>query len=236
MPLLLHGVLAARDRDAITADELADDAPADVELVADGRLVAAVSPTDDLEAVPSRANLLGHARVVEHLGERATVAPMRFGVVVEDRDALVAGLRSRHDHLLEVLARLEGHREFRLRATYDEDAVVRAVLAEDPRAARLRGAEGFDARVELGERVVAGIEARRDADRARALEALEPHVADAVVEDVAEPLAAFALSLLVATDRQKDFDAALDGLGEELAPVIGLELVGPMPPFSFATA
>lgn len=234
MPLLVHGLLAAADGPATSADELARVAGRDIDLVVEGGLAAVVSETDDPEAMPSRANLMAHARVLEHLAAHLTVAPMQFGVVVADREALAASVREQEERVTHVLRRLEGHLEFRLRGRYDEDAVVHEVVASDPRAARLRGDDAFEARMELGERIVAGIEARRDVDRARIVERLTPHVADLVANDVAEPLDAFALSLLVHTGHREAFDDHLEELGVELAPRLALELVGPVPPFSFA--
>ena len=234
MPLLVHGLLHAAAAGAVDTDELTLAAEREVALVVEGELAAVVSTSDAPEAVPSRANLMAHARVLERLGEVATVAPMQFGVMVADHDELASSVEEQHDRVLAVLDRLDGQLEFRLRGRYEEDEVVREVVADDPRALRLRGDDSFDARMELGERIVTGIEARRDLDRAAVLERLTPHVTDVVVADVAEPLDAFSLSLLVATDHRGVFDEHLDELGEELKPRLGLELVGPVPPFSFA--
>lgn len=233
MPLLVHGLLPVADEPAST-DALTRAAGRDVDLLVEGDLVAVVSETDEPEAVPSRANLLAHARVLEHLAERATVAPMRFGVLVDDRRALADRVREQHDRMHTVLDRLRGQIEFRLRGTYDEDTIVAEIVAADPRAGRLRGRDDFDARMELGERIVAGIEARRDWDREHVVERLTPHVTDIAVTEVGEPLEAFALSLLVDDAHRETFDEHLEQLGTELAPRLALELVGPVPPFSFA--
>jgi hypothetical protein len=234
MPLLVHGVLDSASGERVSREELADAAGSAVDLVVDGALVAVVSEIDTPEAVPSRANLMAHTRVLERLAGTATVAPMRFGVVVAGREELEEQLEHRREHFLDVIHRLEGHLELRLRGRYEQDEVVREVVAADPRAARLRGSGSFDARMELGERVVAGIEARREVDRDLVLRRLAAHVADVAVSDVADPLDAFAVSLLVHEDDVAEFDAAVESLGVELSPTVRLELVGPVPPFSFA--
>lgn len=234
MPLLVHGVLAAQAAERLTRPALSEAAGVEVELVPDGRLAAVVSETDADEVLPSRANLTAHARVLECLVEQATVAPMRFGVVVADRARLRAHVEEQQDAYLDVLRRLQGHLELRLRGRYEQDEVVREVVAGDRRAARLRGRAELDARMELGERIVAGIEARRDTDRAHVLRRLGPHLADVAVAEVSEPLDAFALSLLVARTAMEAFDEALESLGAELLPTVHMELVGPVPPFSFA--
>jgi hypothetical protein len=185
--------------------------------------------------LPSRANLLAHTKVLESLATEATVLPMRFGMVVADEQELVDGyLSPQQDALAAALERLRGHVELRLRGRYDEEAVLREVVAADPGLARLRGRSGVEARMQLGERVVAGIEARRERDLDRLVDR-SAHVAGLVAGSVAEPLDAFSLSLLVAEDGMDAFDRALDELGEAVAPALSLELVGPVPPFSFTT-
>jgi hypothetical protein len=137
-----------------------------------------VSETDADEALPTRANLLHHTRVLEHVGAETAVLPMRFGVVVPDLQALVDDfLTPERDRLVATLDRLDGHVELRLRGRYREDEVIREVLEHDRRAAQLRGRRGTDARIELGERVVAGIEQRREQHLEQVEEALRPHVA-----------------------------------------------------------
>lgn len=232
MPLLVHGVLTAADD---TADpDWVSEVDEDVHLLVDGELAALVREIESPEALPSRANLLAHARVLEQAAAATTIAPMRFGVVVADRETLADHLRQQHDHLLEVLGRLEGHLEYRLQGRYAEDEVVREVVAGDPRAQRLRGRESVEARMELGERVVAGIEARRATDRAHAVERLAPVVAEVAVSDVTDPLDAFSVSLLVDLAAHEAFDERIEALGTELEPTVSLELVGPVPPVSFA--
>jgi hypothetical protein len=228
---MVHGI--GRDVAAATIADL--DLP-DVERVEGGALVAVVTPTDADEAMPTRANLLMHTRILEQLGARTTVVPMRFGVVVPDAETLVRDfLEPERERLEAALTRLAGHVELRLRGRYVEPEVIREVLVDDPRAARLRGQRSTEAKMELGERIVDGIARRRPLDRDRALAALSPHSAASDEGTIAEPLDAFTLSFLVADTDRARFETAVDELGDDLAPVVRLELVGPVPPFSFAS-
>jgi hypothetical protein len=228
---MVHGI--GRDVAAATIADL--DLP-DVERVEGGALVAVVTPTDADEAMPTRANLLMHTRILEQLGARTTVVPMRFGVVVPDAETLVRDfLEPERERLEAALTRLDGHVELRLRGRYVEPEVIREVLVDDPRAARLRGQRSTEAKMELGERIVDGIARRRPADRDRAVAALSPNSAANDEGTISEPLDAFTLSFLVADADRARFELAVDELGDDLAPVVRLELVGPVPPFSFAS-
>lgn len=228
MPLQVHGVIAA---DASASEALPHQ---EIELVHHGATAAIVRWVPHDEMLPSRSNLLEHTRVLESLTSTTTVLPMRFGMVVDDEEALVDGyLAPQQDHLVTALERLRGHVELRLRGRYEEQAVLRELVAADPGIARLQGRQTMDARMRLGERVVGALEQRRERDLEGVVAALRPHVAGIVAGGVAEPLDAFALSLLVSEDAMADFDAAVDELGRALAPALALELVGPVPPFSF---
>jgi hypothetical protein len=229
VPFLVHGVSRGLP-DAATEGA---DVPA-FRSVAAGDLVGLASETEDTEALPTRANLLHHTQVLEHVGAHVTVLPMRFGVVVPDLDALVTDfLEPEGERLLATLERIEGHVELRLRGRYEEAHVIREVLDSDPRAAQLRGRRSTEAKMELGERIVEGIARQREHDTARVTAALGSHVAALTTAPAAEPLDAFSLSCLVAEQQRADFEAAVDEIGTSLAPLVRLELVGPIPPFSF---
>jgi hypothetical protein len=231
--LLVHGVIEASSAEMLASISVPD-SPTPDHVIHDD-LAAVVSPTPEAELFPSRANLLRHTRILEALGARTTVLPMRFGVLVPDAEALIRDyLAPSHDGLVKTIDRLRNHVELRVRGRYHEPAVIEAVLAADPRAARLRGREAFEAKMELGERIVTGIEQRRVQDVDRALDALTPHASAVAPSVVTAPLDAFLVSFLVHDDARRDFEHRLDRLGEQFAPVVALELAGPVPPFSFA--
>lgn len=233
VPLVVHGFLPSGAADRLRAP--LDDRFA-AGTVRHRHVVALVTSTDDDEVLPTREQLLRHIRVLEEAAQGTTVVPTRFGVVVPDADTLVATyLRPHHDTLVERIRRLDGQVELRLRGRFDEEETLRRILASDRRAARLRGRPGLSSRIELGERVAAAIERLRERDARRGVAALRPHVTDLAAVRVSGPLDAFALSLLVDGRELDDLDGAIDGLGEELAPSVELELVGPMPAFSFTT-
>jgi len=233
MNLMVHGVIEASSVGELASIDVSGAAA--LESVSHQSIAAVVSPTPEAELFPSRSNLLHHTRVLEALGARTTVVPMRFGVLVPSEEALLRDyLVPTHDGLVGTLQRLRDHVELRLRGRYHEPAVIQAVLATDPRLERLRGRDTFEAKMELGEGIVAGIEKRRGQDIDLVLEALSPHSSEVAPAAVTEPLDAFLVSFLVADAERDKFEHRVDQLGEQLAPIVALELVGPVPLFSFA--
>lgn len=231
MPLVVHGCVAA---DAATRPFPSREV--EVEVVTHRDVAALVTATDEDEILPTRGALVAHTEVLEQAAARATVVPMRFGMVAPDADTLVASyLGPEHDRLIDRLGRLDGRVELRVRGRYGEEAVISWVIASDRRAARLRGATSFSARMELGERIAAGIEQQRDRDTRTVTDAIAPHATDLVGGPVSDPLDAFTISVLVDRRRTDAIDQAVTAVAEVLPHVDEIEIVGPLPPFSFAT-
>src|SRR2546421_443993 len=111
-----------------------------------------------------------------------TVLPMRFGVVMDGELAVKEYLLERHRPELEQqLNDLKGKIELRVRAVYEEETLLKEVIAEVPEIARLRQElhgksddATYYARIRLGEMVSNAIQIKRDADAMAILAPLEP--------------------------------------------------------------
>src|SRR4051794_13162357 len=148
-------------------------------------------PAGDLEA--GREELMTHSRVLEGALEKGVVLPMRFGVVMPDEAAVRSELLDAHREELEAqLDEMAGKVEMNVKAIYDEGAVLSEVLAENGDIARLRESihgrseDGtYYQRIELGERIVAALDEKREADEGAIVEQLSPH---ALAIEVAPPM------------------------------------------------
>lgn len=234
MALVVHGVVASPSAGPSPTPS-GDDLSPPVRLVPHGALAGIVSPTEQTVLLPAREDLLRHTRVLEAMATDMTVLPMRFGVVVDDDEALVRTLLApNHDTFVGRLAHLRGHVEWRLRGSYDEDRVLRELVAADPRLRGLASRADMASRLAVGEHVLEGIAARRRVDAALVIDTVRRHATDVTIADVRGPLEAFSMSALVHEDHREAFDAAIDQLAQrDLGPLTSIEVVGPMPPFSF---
>jgi hypothetical protein len=214
---------------------------APVRVVSDDRTAALVSDLGDQELELGRDEVLTHARILEEALQHGTVLPMRFGVVLEGDEQVKARVLEPHaTELREQLARFSGRVEINIRATYEEEIVMREVLAENPQIASLREsvrAKPQDAayyeRIELGERVAEAIERKRELDAGQIVAALAV-VADAVeLSAPGHERVALNASFLVARDRLKDFDGVLDAFAEGQGGRLRFKYTGPLPPHSF---
>lgn len=216
-------------------------AGADVHLIRDDGVAALVSDLGADQVRLGREAMLTHERILERALQTDTVLPMRFGVFMDGeaavRDEL---LRAHGPALLAQLDELAGKVELKLRATYEEDALMREVVAEDPDVRRLRDSlrgqpqdATYYGRIRLGELVAAAVARKREGDAASLLAALEPlALAVQVAEPVDERIALNA-SFLVPRTGIDAFDEAVDAVGRAQAGRMRLKYTGPLPPHSF---
>jgi Gas vesicle synthesis protein GvpL/GvpF len=214
---------------------------APVRLVANGETAALVSDLDRPELELGRDEVLTHARVLEEALGQGTVLPMRFGMVLDGDDEVRDRLLQQHaDALRDQLRRFSGKVELGIRATYEEDALMREIVAGNPQIARLRNSiagQPEDAtyyqRIQLGEHVAAAIERLREVDSKNIVDALS-QVAEAVVESPpVHERVALSAAFLVARDRLKEFDQVLEAFAEGQGGRLRFKYTGPLPPHSF---
>lgn len=191
--------------------------------------------------VGGRDDLLAHHRVVEALAVETDVVPMRFGSVLPHPDAVVADfLDPQHDRLTAALAALRGQEQHSLEVRYDTDTILREIVAAEPEVARLRRATHDrhpDAlrpeRMRLGELIVAGLERRRAVDAAQIVELLGPLTTAVAPGEPSDPEVILRAAFLVARGRRREFEAAVESVGEGAGGRLRLRLTGPQPPYDF---
>jgi hypothetical protein len=182
-----------------------------------------------------------HARVLEEAHALGTVLPMRFGMVMDDEEEVRRRLlEPHHEALAAQLTEFQAKAELKLRATYEEEPMLREIVKDDQDVARLRDSlQGmpedatYYGRIQLGELVAQAVQRKREVDAARILDTLAPL---ALAVDVADPpheRIVLSASFLIERDGMEAFDAAVDRIGEAQAGRMRLKYTGPLPPHSF---
>jgi hypothetical protein len=210
------------------------------EVVNDG-IAALVSELPGDELILGRDEMTTHARVLEAALQQGTVLPMRFGVVMDGDTAVRRDLLEAHrEELQRQLAELSGKVELRVRAIYDEQRLMREVLADDPELARMRDSlrgvpedAAHFRRIQLGEMVADAVSRRREADADWIMESLLPLALDAEVTAPAHERVVVSASFLLEATRVPAFDRAVDDLGRAQAERMRFRYTGPLPPHSF---
>jgi hypothetical protein len=211
--------------------------------VLEGNGVAAlVSNLPSAQLRVRRNDLRRHLDVIEEAFRRTTVLPCRFGTVLDSVDSVREDLlAASRDRLLAGLGQLDDRVQLNVKARYDQELLLRSVVAQNPQIARLReavralGDAAYAEQLQLGELVAAAVADRRDADAARILAALAREAAE-VSEDEPPQEAALKASFLVARDRLDAFDRALEDVAAAEQPNLRFDVIGPLPPTAFASA
>jgi Gas vesicle synthesis protein GvpL/GvpF len=236
--LFVYAVVPA-DRELPSDLTGVDDAP--LGLVHHGPVAAVVGEVSVERPPGRRADLTAYSTVVDALVPGGPVAPMRFGCIVPDRDVVVEEvLAPRADDLAHLLGELEGRRQYHLRVTFVEEAVLAEIAEADPRVRALRAATrdlpedvAVGDRVRLGELVTQSWERWARADADRILGELVPIVSTHRVRHEPGLSSVLDLALLVDEDRSQEVEDRLEDLAAEAAGRLHFRLAGPMAPYDF---
>lgn len=204
--------------------------------------VAAVASTALLERPPGRrAEILAYTSVLDALAVPGPVAPVRFGSIFTDTEAVVDDLLAPHAAALgAVLDDLTDRVQLRLVALWQEGAALREVVASDAEVARLRERTrelpeetGYAERVALGELVAGRLDQLREEATAAILDAVRPHcvamtdIPGSGLERIVEA------QLLVDLTIWPELEGMLESLAADVHDRIRLQLLGPMAPYDF---
>jgi len=240
--IYIYGAVRSADLPELDLDVRGEDEAA-VRAIEKSGVAALVSELEDA-SLEAAAALRAHWRVLEKVAERATVAPVRFGTVLADEDAVIEEfLDPEGERLTELLGALAGKVQLSVRTFYDEDDLLTGVVERSPAIAQLREAlkgkpeaAGYYDRIRLGELVSAEIENARAADTNLVLGRLEPLAVDVSAEPPGSTDMAVNAAFLVEKERVDEFSRAVAALTEEVGDRMRVRFVGPMPPYSFADA
>ncbi len=217
------------------------DPPAEVRVIREGDLAALVSDVDPSQPLGRPEDLVAHQELLDSVADEVPVLPMRFGAVVAGDDGVTQELlAAHHDDFTEALAQLEGHAEYVVRGRYVQDAILREVLKEDERAARLRDEiKGADRdatrelRMQLGELISTAVTARREQDTRAVGDAVAGHVTASVVRAPSHEFDAVYAAFLVANDAADDLEKAVRRLARDWEGRVELRLIGPLAAYDF---
>jgi hypothetical protein len=237
MPDYVYGIVEAGS----APPELRGLEGAPVRVVADDAAAALVSDLEAQELELGRDEVMTHARVLEEALKRGTVLPMRFGVVMEGDQEVKTRLLDEHaDDLEAQLRRFSGKVEVNIRATYEEDTLMREVLERNPNIAQLRESirgQSEDAtyykRIELGEQVGRAVEQLRETDGKNIVDALSRVAIEVAQGPPSHERVALSAAFLVDRNLLTEFDEVLEAFAAGQGGRLRFKYTGPLPPHSF---
>jgi hypothetical protein len=209
-----------------------------IRVVSRGALAAVVGSAPVDRPIGRAADLRTHDAVLASLvADEVPVLPLRFGAVLADEQAVLDELlEPHHDEFVRALEQLRGRLQFVVRARYEQDTILREVLADHPEIARLRqhpDQADWNQQIRLGELVVAALERRRPGDAETVLAALTPLAVAVRRQEVSAADEVLHLAVLVDRSSRNEFERAVEECGRSFAGRIRFRLVGPVAPYDF---
>ncbi|SCY03864.1 GvpL/GvpF family gas vesicle protein [Desulfoluna spongiiphila] len=217
------------------------EAGGNVSIICHRDIGAVVSPSPVTDYAVSRKNTMAHQTVMETVMATAPILPVKFGTVGEDSEVIREKLLAdRYDELKAHLAYVADKVELGLKVLWTDPAqAYREIVAEDRQIQKLRdrlNAQKGGARkdqIRLGEMVAGALARKRDALDTRIGSFFDglwvEHKKNPPMGDRMITHSVF----LVARDREGDFDAAVNRLGESTDGQMKIKYVGPVPPNHF---
>ncbi len=185
--------------------------------------------------------LLAHQSVVEKVMQQHTVLPVKFGTVLSGEAEVRSFVSQGQPMLVDALNLLNDKIEMEVAATWDTDRVLREIAdSEDVLRARVALMSSsrevsFQDKVRLGQLVKEAMDERRRGYSGRMLEVLGPLAVDLHANALVSDQMVMNVAFLVQRERLGDFDGAVSKLNDLFDNQIDFRIIGPLPPYSFAT-
>ncbi|MDP2727097.1 MAG: GvpL/GvpF family gas vesicle protein [Dehalococcoidia bacterium] len=186
--------------------------------------------------------LLAHQAVVEKVMEAHSVLPVKFGTIVPGEPEARAFLSQGSRILPDILMRLQDKIEVEVAATWDTSQVLRELASHLEEIVRAKAAitalppgEAVRLQIRLGQIMKEALDQRRADYRDRMLAFLKPLAQDVQSNVLVSDQMVMNVAFLVQKSRQSEFDSYVNQLNDLFHDQINFRVIGPLPPYSFAT-
>ena len=185
--------------------------------------------------------LLAHQLVVEQVMKKHTVLPVKFGTVLTTSNEVHDLLSQGYSQFFFALTWIQDKVEVEVAATWDTEQVLQEISTE-PEIVRAREAiasrpeqQTLEERIHLGQMVKASMDRHRDNYRERMISFLKPVAIDVQPNALVSDEMVMNVAFLVERANQDEFDSRVRQLNDLFHDQINFRIIGPLPPYSFAT-
>lgn len=208
--------------------------------ISTGRTSAVVSDFANEKVRPERQYVAAHHQVLKRLMADCTVLPMAFGIVAENREAVLRILSLNQAAFVDQLARVEGKVEMSLRVVWDVPNIFDYFVAADTELRSLRdGLFGGgrqpcqEDKIELGRQFDRILNAQRHVHTQTVTEVLGPYCAEIKDNRVRNEREVMNLACLVRRGRQDAFEEGVFAAAKLFDNTYSFDFSGPWAPHNF---
>ena len=199
-------------------------------------------PFSQVSPATTLGYLAAHQRVLEQVMLDGPVIPLKFGTYADDDRQILEILNCGQREFAAALHQYADKVEVDLAAFWTDLKCVLADIAVAPAVVALKAqiADGTGAtmeqRVRMGQLVKQLLDQRREGVAAEIADALGGPSESMVVNPVKDDSMIFNAAILVSRDEQAQLDRTIQELDRRYDNKLNFRCVGPLPPYSFATA
>lgn len=183
-----------------------------------------------------------HQRVLERVMTDSAVIPLKFGTFADDDRQILEILHSGQQAFARTLEKCAGKFEWDLVACWTDLQAVLSEIAAEPAVVSMKakvkahGVPTMEQRIRLGRLVREMLTRRRDQIAAEVVAALQAQWPEIVVNPTKDDAMILHTAVLIGRDEESLFDQFIDRLNRDYWSRLDFRCVGPLPPYSFATA
>ena len=185
--------------------------------------------------------LISHQQIIEKIMEQFTILPVKFGTILEDEEEVTSVLEKGYFFLHDTLRRIENKIELDLVCFWNEVKAAQMAYQESRQVKSLqekatkKGEVTFEDKMALGKLVADYLASKREKMRSQILKTLQKEAVESCRHALADVNMLLNQAFLVEKNKQGAFNRALNKLDGRFADLLNFRLIGPLPPYSFAT-
>ena len=185
--------------------------------------------------------LIAHQQMIEKIMSETSILPVKFGTFLKDGEEVTSVLEKGYFFLCNTLRKIEDKIELDLVCFWNEAKAAQMAYQESKKVRNLQGKitkKGeitSEDKIALGKLVADYLSEKREKLRDQILKTLKKEAVESCSHVLADVNMLLNQAFLVKKERQIAFDYALNELDSKFADLLKFRLVGPLPPYSFAT-
>lgn len=198
----------------------------------------------DYETLPREEvieELISHQQMIEKIMEQFTVLPVKFGTILKDEEEVRTVLAKGYSFLRDTLLKMEDKIELDLVCLWNEQKAAQTAYQESKRVQSLqeelakKGNAAYEDKIALGKEIAKFLSKKREKLSSQILGVLKKVASGSCSHTLADVNMLLNQAFLVERENEGRFNHSLNQLDSKFADLINFRLVGPLPPYSFAT-
>lgn len=185
--------------------------------------------------------LISHQRMIEKIMEQSPILPVKFGTILKDEAEVMSVLEKDYFFLRNTLRTMEDKIELDLVCFWNEQKAAQTAYQKSSKVKNLQEKMTkkkdltLEDKIAVGKLVADYLAERRGKLGNQILMALKKEAVASRSHALADVNMLLNQAFLVKKRREKSFNHTLNILDSKFADLLNFRLVGPLPPYSFAT-